>query len=97
MIEVLIRYLAGCDALSANIILVGDFIDIATTNSMRVTTSCVESVISLETSIFHVTSTFDKKTLLADLMLSTASEELFGNPFLHSDLAGLIRYNIVED
>jgi len=73
------------------------FIDKAITNSMSVSTGNVKSVISLEKSIFHVTSIFDKKTPLADLLFVAANEIMFGNSFLTSDFAGQMRYNKEED
>jgi len=73
------------------------FIDKATTNSMSISTCNVKSVISLEKSIFHVTSIFDKKTPLADLLFIAANESMFGNSFLTSDFAGKMRYNKEED
>ena len=70
---------------------------ISITSSTLTTTGKVKSVMNVERNVFHVTSHFDKKTSLAELLFSVASEDLFGNPFLHSDFAKNTRYTKVED
>jgi len=64
--------------------------------SVKTTVSNVKSVISLEKSTFHITSTFDNKTPLADLLFSAANESLYGDLFLPSDFVKCTSYNTGE-
>jgi len=73
------------------------FINPIITRSTQTKANNVKSVILLEKNTFHVTSIFDKKTHLADLLFAAAGENLFGNPLLPSDFTGTICYNKVED
>ena len=75
----------------------GGFRNSAITLSKEVTTSNVKSVIELEKNTFYITSYFDKKTSLADLLFAAASENLFSNPFLSGDFTASVRYNKRED
>jgi len=67
--------------------------DSAITLSRKATTGNVKSVIELDKHTFHVTSYFDKKTTLADLLFTAAGENLFNNPFLAGDITTHARYN----
>jgi len=69
----------------------------AVTRSIQTTACNVKSVISLEKATFHITSTFDNKTPLADLLFSAANESLYGDLFLPSDFVKCTSYNIGED
>jgi hypothetical protein len=75
----------------------GGIMDMPITVSRRVTQREVKSVIELDKFVFHVTSFFNETESLTDLLFTAASENLFTNPFLGSDISPCPRYNGCDD
>ena len=69
----------------------------ATTVSRSVTDKNVKSVIEAHKSVFLVTSYFDSRANLSDVLFSAVNDDLFKNPFLGSDLGQPISYTKGED
>ena len=69
----------------------------AKTLSRKIQPSSVTSIMELEKNKFHVTSYFDQRTPLSEVLFSAANENLFKNPFLDAAIPPLMLYNGVED